>query len=165
MTHDVTRSLQTGQVFFTPRSGLLTKAVGLIQERIQEDSCTPAQASKIRGVLGFPFTGMYGRIGRGPLLQRQCSDHKPWSLSPTLRRALGYLIDTMHVIQPRGVLLYKDPMPPLAIAASDGRQDESAPPFIAALFFDPGDGKRIAVAVEITQDLMEVWAAPTTASP
>ena len=137
LTHDVTSSLQTGQVLCTPRSGLLAKAVGLIQERIQEDSCTPAQASKIRGVLGFLFAGMYGRIGRGgqqPLLQRQHSDHKPWRLSHTLRRALEYLLDTMHVIQPRSVLLYKDPMPPLVIA-SDGRQDESAPPSIAALLF------------------------------
>ena len=159
LTHDVTSSLQTRPVLFTPRSGLLTKAVGLIQERIQEDSCTPAQASKIRGVFGFLFTGMYDRIGRGgqqPLLQRQYSDHKPWGLSHTLRRALGYLMDTMHVIQPRSVLLYKDPMPPLVIA-SDGRQDESAPPSIAALLFDPEGGKKIAVAAVITQDLMEVW--------
>ena len=55
LTHDVTNALQTGQVVFTPRSGLLAKAVSLIQERIHEDSCTPAQASKIRGVLGFLF--------------------------------------------------------------------------------------------------------------
>ena len=103
LTHDVTSSLQTGQVIFTPRSGLLTKAVSLIQERIQEDSCTPAQASKIRGVLGFLFTGMYGRIGRGgqqPLLQRQYSDSHPWSHSHTLRRALEYVPHVYYARHP-----------------------------------------------------------------
>ena len=115
LTHDVTGSSQTGQVVFIPGAGLLTNAVSLIQDRIQEDSCTPAQASKIRGVLGFLFTGMYGRIGRGgqqPLLQRQYSDSRPWTLSRTLRRALEYLMDTMRVIQARSILLYDDPMPP-----------------------------------------------------
>ena len=138
----------------------MSKAVGLIQERIREDSCTPAQASKIRGVLGFLFKGLYGRVGRGgqqPLLQRQySSDTQPWSLGHTLRRALEYLMDTMHVIQPRSVLLYKDPMPSLAIA-SDGRQDESSPPSIAALLFDPSSGQNIAIAAVIPPDLMKVW--------
>ena len=159
LTHDVTEALQTGQVVFTPRSGLLTKAVSLLQERIHEDSCTPAQASKIRGVLGFLFTGMYGRIGRGgqqPLLQRQYSDSHPWNLSHTLRRALEYLMDTLRVIQPRSILLYDDPMPPLVIA-SDGRQDAQAPPSIACLLHDPSSTKKMAVAAVIDPDLMKVW--------
>ena len=32
LTHDVTKALQTGKIVFTPRSGLLTKAVSLLQE-------------------------------------------------------------------------------------------------------------------------------------
>ena len=47
-------------------------------------------------------------------------------------------------------------MPPLVIA-SDGRQDESAPPSIAILLFDPNTNKKMAVAAVIGQDLMEAW--------
>ena len=147
LIHEVADALQTGQVLFTPRVQLLAKAVGLIQQRLQEDSCTPAQVSKLRGVLGLLFTGVYGRVGRGgqqPLLQRQYPDTQPRGLSHTLRRALGYLFDTMKVVRPREVLLHGDTMPTLIIA-SDGRQDESSPPSIAALLFDPSNSQKIAI--------------------
>ena len=49
-THDMEDALQTGQVNFQPRVGLLVKAKDLIEARLQDGSCTPAQASKIRGV-------------------------------------------------------------------------------------------------------------------
>ena len=137
---------------------MLAKAVDLIQQRLQEDSCTPAQVSKTR-VLGFLFTGVHGRIGRGgqqPLLQRQYSDTQPWSLSHTLRRAFEYLQDTMKVVRPRTVLLHGDKLPPLVIA-SDGRQDESSPPSIAALLFDPVGNHKVAVAAKISTELMTIW--------
>ena len=98
MIHEVADALQNGHVLFTPRTQLLAKAIDLIQQRLQEDSRTPAQVSKIQGVLGFLFTGVYGRVGRGgqqPLLQRQYSDTQPWSLSRTPRRALEYMLDTI----------------------------------------------------------------------
>ena len=98
MIHEVADALQNGHVLFTPRTQLLAKAIDLIQQRLQGYSCTPAQVSKIRGVLGFLFTGVYGRVGRGgqqPLLQRQYSDTQPWSLSRTPRRALEYMLDTI----------------------------------------------------------------------
>ena len=146
-------------VLFTPRKQLLAKAVGLIQQRLQEDSCTSALVSKIRGVLCFLFTGVYGRIGRGgqqPLLQRQYSDTQPWSLSHTLKRASEHLLDTMKVVRPRTVLLHGDTLPPLVVA-SDGRQDETSPPSIAALFFDPIDSRKVAIAAEISTELMTTW--------
>jgi len=155
----VADALQTGQIQFTPREQLLAKAVSLIQQRLQEDSCTPAQVSKIRGVLGFLFTGVYGRVGRGgqqPLLQRQYSDSPPWNLSHTLRRALEYLLDTMKVVRPRVVPLHSDPTPPLIIA-SDGRQDDTSPPSIAALLFDPATGQKVAIAAVIPPELLEAW--------
>ena len=159
MNHTVADALQTGQVLFTPREQLLVKAADLIQQRLQADSCTPAQVSKFRGVLGFPFTGVYGRISRGgqqPLLQRQYSDTQPWSLSHALRRAFEYLLDTMSVVRPRKVLLHGDTMPPLTIA-SDGRQDELSPPSIAALLFDPSNNHKVAIVAVIPPELMMTW--------
>ena len=159
MNHSVAGSLNTGQVQFTPRKQLLAKAVDLIQQRLQEDSCTPAQVSKIRGVLGFLFTGVYGRIGRGgqqPLLQRQYSDTHPWNLSHKLRRAFEYLLDTLMLVKPRTVHLHDEALPPLVIA-SDGRQDETSPPSVAAILFDPVNGLKVAIAAEISPELMTSW--------
>jgi hypothetical protein len=159
LTHSVRDALRAGHIVFTPREALLEKARGLILQRLQEDSCTPAQASKIRGVLGFLFTGVYGRVGRGgqqPLLQRQYSDTHPWSLSHSLRRALEYLLDTLQVVRPRDVSLYGDQVPPLIIA-SDGRQDEHAPPSIAVLLFDPSSGRKLAVAAVLQPELLQLW--------
>ena len=159
LTHDMEDSLRTGEVNFQPRVGLLVKAKALIEARLQEGSCTPAQASKIRGVLGFLFTGMYGRVGRGgqqPLLQRQYSDVPPWTLSNSLNNALVYLLDTLHMVQPRKVLLWGDGLPPLVIA-SDGRQDETRPPSIAALLYDPSNGQKVAVAAIVPPELLAEW--------
>ena len=106
LNHNMEGALQTGEITFTPRASLLVKAKSLIEDRLQEGSCTPAQASTIRGVLGFLFTGLYGRIGRGgqqPLLQRQYSDTQPWTLSNTLRRAHEHLLDTLFAVKPRTV--------------------------------------------------------------
>ena len=161
MHHTVTNALEGGVLLFTPREQLLTKATELIQRRLQEDSCTPAQVSKIRGVLGFLFTGVYGRVGRGgqqPLLQRQYSDAPPWTLSHTLRRALIYLQDVLAAVQPRSVRLRGPDLPPVIIA-SDGRQDETSPPSIAALIFDPVGNHKVAVVAVIPPELMAVWGS------
>ena len=132
------------------------KAKSLIEDRLQEGSCTPAQASKIRGVLGFLFTGLYGRIGRGgqqPLLQRQYSDTQPWTLSNALRRAFEYLLDTLFTVKPRTVLMWGDGLPPLIIA-SDGRQDETSAPSVAALLYGQSTGIKYAIAATISPQLL-----------
>ena len=137
----------------------MVKANSLIENRLQEDSCTPAQASKIKGVLGFLFTRVYGRVGRGgqqPLLQRQYSDSPPWALSNSLQRTLEHLLDTLHIVQPRRVLLWGDGLPPLVIT-SDGRQDEKSPPSIAALLYDPNTGQKAAVAASIPPQILKEW--------
>jgi len=62
----------------------------------------------------------------------------------------------MMVVKPREVLLRRDPTPPLVIA-SDGRQDNTSPPSIAALLLDPSTGQKIAIAAVIGPELMKVW--------
>ena len=62
----------------------------------------------------------------------------------------------MKVVRPRTVLLHGDELLPLAVA-SDGRQDESSPPSIAAILFDPVGVNKVAVAAEISAELMTIW--------
>ena len=158
LTHGVTRSLP---------AGLLYPQIGAVSQ-----GSWPHSRTHPRGFL-HPSAGK--QDPRGPRLpvHRDVRPDRPrrsaaasaeavfrpqaMEPEPHAPKSAGiHPIDTMHVIQPRSVLLYKDPMLPLVIA-SDGCPDESAPPSIAALLFDPKDSKKIAVAAEITQDLMEVW--------
>ena len=162
LTHDVSEALSSGELVFEPRKGLLAKAGELILQALHGNVCTPAQASKIRGVLGFVFTGTYGRVGRGgqqALLQRQYVDTEPFTLSHALRRSLRYLLDTLQVLPQRRVRLCGDESLPIIIA-SDGRADESGPPSVGVVLFDPQTGRRCAVAARITGDLLRAWGDP-----
>ena len=41
--------------------------------------------------------------------------------------------------------------------ASDGRQDETRPPSIAALLCDPSNGQKVAVAAIVPPELLAEW--------
>ena len=131
----------------------------LISEAISQNKCTPATASKLRGILGFLFNGAYGRIGRGgqqALLQRQYADVEPFSLSDTLKRSLVFLSGLLEVLPPRKVPLGAAPVKPLVVA-SDGRQDTKGPPSISAVIVDTETGKRHAFVSVIPESLCDRW--------
>ena len=69
---------------------------------------------------------------------------------------IGYLLDTLHIVQPRRVLLWDDGLPPLVIA-SDRRQDEKSPPSIVAVLYDPSTGQKAAVAAIIPPQFLKEW--------
>ena len=128
-----------GIMQFRPRDRTLEKSITLQKESLEKNSCTPAEASKIRGLKGFTMTGMYGRVGRvgqGALKQRQYSDKEPWLLSGELRRALQFGILVDQLSPPRVVSLYGSEKRAL-IVASDGRLDDEMPASCGYLVFDP----------------------------
>ena len=63
LMHDFTRIAEEGLVGFKPRKALLEKAKQMLMERVQTGRTTPAEASKLRGVMGFTFTAYYGQVG------------------------------------------------------------------------------------------------------
>ena len=163
LSHKVEHAFSRGELEFEPRAKLLEKAEGLLVQALEANLCTPAQASKIRGVLGFIFTGAYGRVGRGgqqALLQRQYSDSEPFTLRNALRRSLQYLLDTLQVLPRRSIRLCPDEQCPI-IVASDGRADESGLPSVGVVLFDPMTQRRCAVAARISPELLGVWQNPT----
>ena len=94
LVHNFSRAALDQNMAFVPRPSLVEKATGLLQEALLRNFCTPAQASKVCGVLGFLFTGAFGKVGRGgqqALRQRQYSDQPPFTLSNSLRAACKHL--------------------------------------------------------------------------
>lgn len=99
------------------------KAGAMLDEALRRDMCSPGQASKIRGVMGFMFTGAYGEVGRGgqtALLQRQYKDRAAFSLSAAPPEGAGAHVGA-RIADLRGAS-----RPPLVVA-SDGRVDEPGP--------------------------------------
>ena len=88
--HDVSRAFEgRGTVSFWPKASMIAKIKGLFAEHRARNSLTPAEASKLRGILQWSSTAMFNGIGgaaMAPLKQRQYTDVPPWALSHALRR-------------------------------------------------------------------------------
>ena len=135
LVHDVGDCLQTGHVSLQPRPSLVEKASALLQDAMIANYLSPAQASKARGMLGFVFTGAFGKVGRagfGPLVQREYSDKSPFSLSHSLLRSLQYLQDLVQLAPARIISVSKVQRLPLYVA-SDARLDDDSPASVAVL--------------------------------
>ena len=159
LRHDVSEALSSGVVRFRPRDGLLGKLSGLLRDARSANWCSPAEASKARGILQFMAIGVYGRIGywgMKALLQRQYSDKAPFTLSRALRDSFQDFGDVPQLPFRRERLLWgRLRQPP--IAASDGRLDESAPASLATLGIDPVSGQRTPWLAEVPPALIERW--------
>ena len=158
LTHEIGDCMRTGQVAFQPKEALKMKAQTMLRERLQEGSCTAAQASKIRGVLGFTLTGLYGKVGRGgqhALLKRQYWDKDNTAISSALEEAMKFYIELMDTDLKR--VFYAQPrLRRRMIVASDGRLDESKPASVATLL-QIGNTK-LALVAEVPQVLTQEWA-------
>ena len=74
LVHEFEPSLEKSRATVRPRESVMEKAKSTIRQFLQTNKCTPAQASKLRGVVAFLFNGAYGRLGRAhlrPILQRE----------------------------------------------------------------------------------------------
>jgi hypothetical protein len=125
--HDLSLALSKGVVIFNPKRELQEKVRDLIEDRMDEGQCTPAQASKIRGVAGFTATAIFGRLGRvgmAALKQRQYTDTSPWGLSFGLLRNLTFLHFINGAVAAREVDVLPHPRP-VVIIATDAQADTS----------------------------------------
>ena len=157
LEHCVSAALSELAVTFKPRAKLVEKSVSLLQSCLDSNTCTPADASKIRGVRGFTMSAKYGKMGRvgmGPLKQRQYTDKYPFTLSGELRRALHFCNMLDQMCPSRRVNLTKSSVPPL-IVASDGRVDDAAPASSAFLIFDVTTSGKWAACHVVSDKLRE----------
>ena len=118
-------------------------------DMLESNRCTPAQASKLRGVLGF----LVGRACLRPLLQREYSDVLPWSLGGELRRCLMFFRRLIADLIPRTVHLGPGQLPPVFVA-SDARLDDDELPTLAVLMFDAATSTKKCLVAVVPEELL-----------
>ena len=74
-----------------------------------------------------------------------------------MQAALEYFLDIQGISLRREIPLYQKSRPPLVVA-SDGRLDDSGPPTIATLIFDPENGSKVGLVATIPVQLIERWS-------
>jgi hypothetical protein len=159
LRHDVSRAMSEGLIEFEPRAKLQEKIAQAIHCVRSAGKLSPAEASKLRGVMQFMATGVFGRVGAGgmsALVRRQYADSPPYRLTPEIAAALRYFEDVMALPLRREARLWARGSPPL-IVASDGRLDASAPASVATLIVDPASGTRVAFLAYVPAELRDRW--------
>ena len=159
LRHDVRLAATQGIVTLYPREAISSRVCELIDAALLKRTLTPADAAKLRGILGFVATGMYGQVGRGgaqPLLRRQYADRPPYGVTPSLGRALAYYRALQQADLRRVVHIWGAAKKPIVVA-TDGRVDDSAPPSIAFVVHDCETGARRAGCAVLTPQLQRAW--------
>ena len=161
--HDVTHAFdERGVVEFSPREQMIAKVMGLIQSARSRNHMTPAEASKLRGILPWMGSSMFNGIGvaaMAPLKQRQYSDVAPWALSHNIRRSLDYL-EFILELKPRRLIHVSPDTNPLIVVASDARADGSGLPSGGYLLIDCGTGERVGGWCHFDDALLAMWGFP-----
>ena len=110
----------------------------------QNKRCTPAEASKFRGVAGFAAQAQYGQLGRAPLRpykMRQYWDKPPCILTKTMRRSNEFIRFLLDSKLSRKVKVRTDGRPAVVVA-SDAQVEPDAPPGGGALIHDVLTGNK-----------------------
>ncbi len=154
LMHDMSGAIADGEIVFWPRPTLVKKASDIIAEAAANNWCTPATASKLRGIWSFMELGMFGRVGRGgqgALRQRQYTDARPWHLSYSLDRALHYMSVILNNVPKRVASVAVARRPPIIIA-TDAQADTH--PTAGFLCADTESSLRVAGFVVISEQLL-----------
>ena len=100
VVHDLSVTVTRQVIPHYPKPELVQKLTVMIGAILAENSCTPAQASKIRGLANWTATAQFQRLGRlamRPLKLRQYRDTKhaafQWALNGALRDSLQYVVE------------------------------------------------------------------------
>ena len=88
VAHDLSELRETGGIVLWPAESILTEIRAMIAAFRMKGTCTPAEASKFRGVYGFAASAELGQLGKAPMRafkQRQYWGSPAWDLSGTMR--------------------------------------------------------------------------------
>eukprot|EP00435_Cladocopium_sp_Y103_P018443 s1694_g4.t1 len=113
----------TNSVTFWARERLQEKVCSMLQEAEEQQKFSPAQASKLYGVLNFLENGMFGRVGCGGLQSIKNHQYgRSYRLSPELKQSFE-LIRTVLACQPKRHFWLTHKSWPRVVAASDAALD------------------------------------------
>ena len=109
---------QTNCVTFWARERLLAKTRGIINAAKEEQRFSPAQASKLYGLLNFPQKGMYGRVGCGGLgALKEHQYGRSHTLSQSLLNSFDMITTILEVQPKRQFWLTNDDWPRVVVAS------------------------------------------------
>jgi hypothetical protein len=159
ISHDLSYMPQHGYVEFWPKETLVEKVEGLLDSIESQRRCTPAEASKLRGTLGFTAMAQYGHVGRSylsPFKQRQYTDVPPWHPSDTMMRAIEFarvLIKERPCRRiPCGLQRQKT-----ILVASDAQVEPGTLPGGGVLLYDSQNGLRWGGWIQFTDRNLSTW--------
>eukprot|EP00972_Heterocapsa_arctica_P027031 3975900-Heterocapsa_arctica.AAC.1 len=155
--HDLTEALTAYLVRFWAREGLDTKVGDVIEERLSTGRTTPAEASKLRGILSFTLQAAWGRVGRaalGPLRQRQYTDRPPWSNSHALNASFAFLRELTDM-RPRREVFLRPVRDHAIVIASDAQADGA--PTGGFLCVDTGTGERFGGYCAFDEEILAAF--------
>jgi len=101
-------ALEEGFVTYEPRDETIQKIAKAADERVSEGSCTPAQASKLRGLGGWAAGSTFRRCARLAMValkRRQQSLDGSWGLDENMIETMNFLKYVLPRVPPRRVEL------------------------------------------------------------
>ena len=153
VVHTFAEVAVSGKATCTPRPALLAKAISVLQGLVSNNCCTPAEASKFRGVQGFLKLALFGQVskqGARPFTNAQYRDRQPWTRSHTMRRAIDFYLAIFSDCPRRSIQLWKATAP-LAIIASDAQVESDVYLVGGYLIYDPASGRRFGAWCEFRE--------------
>ena len=154
---DLGQVTETGVVVVDLKPGLRDALLCDIDALFDSQCCTPAQASKLRGRLGWAATAMYGKCGRGgqsALIDRQYYDTEI-ALSPPLAHSLLYLKEMVALVPPRQICVLGRPQAAIRLYSDASFEPaDSSPARLGYVIFHDDDLPPVAGTATLPQDVL-----------
>ena len=158
---NLSRALSDRAMLVDIKPGLRETIYADVQRMIDAGSCSPSEASKLRGRMVWAASSMFGRCGRGgqgPLSDRQY-DVGQCELTEPLLAALRYIQALVKVVPPRIVPLHSAPAPPIVVYTDASFEPaEMSSPGLGSVIFapdEPTEGRAAWVPAEVLDSFAE----------
>ena len=154
------RTSEEGIVLLEPTASTHLRVMDAIQLALDTGILTPAQASKLRGQLGWAATATFGRLGRIGTHQLKLQQYGSSSeICKALRRALKFLLRIHANRIPREVQIYGRSKQPLIMYSDASYEPETPwiPPRLGWIIFDPESSTFVAATHLLRQCVVETW--------
>ena len=162
-TYDWSQVASSGAATFGIKATTQAKATRLIVEHISTNSMSPAEASKLRGLLMWLDTGLTGRPCRGAmaaLVARQYWERPPsHALSDSLRQALAYIHAAICLLPPRALSLLHTEAPQTVIYTDAAT---NTPALRVGILVIPPTGPRYCSVLDVPTAVVDQWELRTT---
>ncbi len=157
--HDLRSLRNEGYISFWPREGITAELRAMMAQFRGSKKCTPGQAAKFWGLLGFAAQAEYGQLGRTamrPWKQRQTTDVAPWDLSLTMERSMDF-VEVLLNLQPKRHIEVEPDSRRSLVVASDAQVEPGAYPGGGVLAHDVETGARQAGWVVFDDAALASW--------